>query len=782
MFAARDADWSHSTKLRYFLYDRNTGNVKLFSVAEYDSGSFYRISFAVSDNGEYVTGGYKPEFSVWDVTGCGADIATNLNTIATDPCPSRKIGKQKSSSYWWLTDYDEQNAIYYSTENFKFEAGNKEISFNYLIGPNQYKRIVIGAPGHNPDRLKYLALGDSYSSGEGDTYVMPSTNQKRYRTHTDVEETTLAPREKCHLSTQSYPYKIANSFSWNIADQNSIAGRWQTVACSGAQKYDVIEQDSASYMGQGKGNAKQVLTDGSAPRLQGYSNAAQLKVDALNEFIPGRQKQIEFVKKYKPEVITLTMGGNDVGFGGYIGVCLLFNTTCPVATLEGRKKLGQDLKRQFGELTKFYNEIKAASPGVRLYVLGYPQVVTDDENAICTSNVKDLDLLERKVIVAGYWYMNQVIKTATQATGVQYVDTEESLQGHKLCESANPYAKGVVAFSNKTKDEVQETFHPNADGHSLVANKFYESLNYENPLDYSDYAFDENSSYTESNIPMSSYLQTAMPPSNNTEYKVSTSSEQTRSSAVDILFGQFTFLAGSSVQVTLHSDPVDLGMATVGIDGSLGIAPTIPSTVPVGYHTLTVSGQTPSGELIEYEQLILVKGEDPTDIDDNNVTDDQQICGAFIEPANKDEDYDGVDDACDSEITEPILYIARNGRSTIGEDPDKLYMYRNTRASDLTGVTTDYVDTSVNPNNNEALVAVSLDAQTSISYNRFIMLVDSSNPLVNIPTILARDASGDCIALQPVDHLSPALSSTNSNYEPRGFTKLTQLPAGEQCE
>ena len=43
---------------------------------------------------------------------------------------------------------------------------------------------------------------------------------------------------------------------------------------------------------------------------------------ALNEMIPGRVKQIEFVKKYQPKVITLTAGGNDVGFGKKLVSCV----------------------------------------------------------------------------------------------------------------------------------------------------------------------------------------------------------------------------------------------------------------------------------------------------------------------------------------------------------------------------------------------------------------------------------------------------------------------------
>lgn len=128
------------------------------------------------------------------------------------------------------------------------------------------------------------------------------------------------------------------------------------------------------------------------------------------------------------------------------------------------------------------------------------------------------------------------------------------------------------------------------------------------------------------------------------------------------------------------------------------------------------------------------------------------------------------------------MYLARNGDSAKNEDPSKLYVFRNTRASSITGVTTDFVDTSTDSENKEALVAASLDSQTSGTYNRFIMIEDASNPIVKIPTIFARNSSNDCIALQPSDYLSSVLDPINPNYVSRGFTKLVQLPAGEECE
>src|SRR5690606_6884992 len=141
---------------------------------------------------------------------------------------------------------------------------------------------------------------------------------------------------------------------------------------------------------------------------------------------------------------------------------------------------------------------------------------------------------------------------------------------------------------------------------------------------------------------------------------------------------------GGTVEVILFSDPVNLGQYNVESDGSLNINVQIPPSVPAGYHTLVVKGETPSGEEIHYEQIILVKGGDPNDIDEDSTPDDQQPCGPFMAVSGVDEDLDGIDDACDPEIAEaPEIYRGRL------DGANRISIERNIRASILTGINED---------------------------------------------------------------------------------------------
>lgn len=144
----------------------------------------------------------------------------------------------------------------------------------------------------------------------------------------------------------------------------------------------------------------------------------------------------------------------------------------------------------------------------------------------------------------------------------------------------------------------------------------------------------------------------------------------------------------------------------------------------------------------------------------------------------------GIDDACDPEITGPILYTARNGKSSLGEDEDRIYLFRNTRAANLTGVTNDYVDKSKNQNSTDALVGHTLSEETrGLAFEKLVIMKEDDGDIKKgTPIILAKDVNERCYALEPEDYLSPALKSGSNGYKPRGLIKLNTLPEGVGCE
>lgn len=723
----------------------NTSNPYFITVYWAENKSDFKIRFL----GEYP----KRELYIWRNRGATSKL---YSAAVGSPALIQAAGNCEVSFLWGNNTNEGTANQAFEEYGYNMKLFKSTFDVEY---PDGYRGMRIPS---NPTKLDYLALGDSYSSGEGDTEKNNATGQKYYRQLTDVNEDKKQgiPGEKCHISTRSYPYKLAQYMEL----KQTGTRQWDTVACGGATIYDLNGSNSGGY-------------DGQNDRLRDYADKNTLQKMALNEMIPGRVKQIEFMKKYQPKVITLTAGGNDVDFGGKIRSCVDPRErwdTCDWAKKD-MDTLGSQIKGQFDRLVELYKELKAASPGAKIYAIGYPQFITDSEPAACGLNAGAIDLDERRMIVRATQYMNEVIEAAARKAGVKYVDISQALNGGKMCEKYQIYMTGIVGFGE------QESYHPNKFGHTMIFVEIAKQLNHESLLTYSKYPSAGDESV---NAPSSIYFDKGAPSSVNTTMLAN--SKPSKGSKQKVALAKNSLQPGSSARVEIRSKPVDLGSYTVLNDGSMKETITIPDNIPAGYHTLFIYGKSASGEDIKITQTLIVTGKDKEDLDDDGVKDANQPCGAFLKTSGKDEDLDGIDDICDPEITDPILYVARNGKSEFNEDEGKIYVFRNTRAARLTGVNNDYIDKSSNKDNTEALIASSLTEDTkNLFFSKLIIMKEDdkeNNISKDTPIILSKDMNDKCYALKPEDYLSPALSPYDKNYKSRKLIKLNKLPKGVGCE
>lgn len=550
-------------------------------------------NMAISNDGRFVVAGGIGSIKLWDLSSSCLRPWIQMYAAYPDHCPSRVL---QPESYGEAYSYDAR------TLWFRFSSRADRLSFLYQQGSN--KKMVTMKPNSLPalDQLQYLALGDSYSSGEGDIDKKPDGTAYYLMTNNEINP--------CHVSERSYPFWLKNRLGLN---ENNM----KSVACSGAELSMDYYAPPDSYMGQGD-------------ELKGMDQqqARSVMDGAVGTFRPGIAPQLEFIKKYQPKVVTLTGGGNDVGFQQVLEYCaapmwegFFWNGyTCDYAKqgTELNKILGRAIYTQYDYTRLFLKKIKQASPDTKVYVVGYP-IFIGSSDMTCGLNSGALDTAEMKMMHEGIRYMNQVLQRAAESEGAYYRDVESVLEGGRLCEGSQ-YVSGVWDLGpNKVlKNELSESFHPNATGHR----KMFERI-----------AAQGVSVDPEPSVPSKDIQPPPIPTFfGGVSTGVAVKKQMTlldtivQGISVPLALSSYSFSPNTKVTVQGYSQTVNLGEYTTDSEGGLQIDALPLADMPLGRHMLVIKGASMSGEQITYYQPLNIASKDKNDSDGDGVANAEDRC------------------------------------------------------------------------------------------------------------------------------------------------------------
>jgi len=268
----------------------------------------------------------------------------------------------------------------------------------------------------------YVAMGDSYSSGEGNPpFVLNGQD-------------TSTPTDKCHRSPESYPALLA-------ADPASLIGSFVDVACSGAVTQDFVEFSHSKY--------------------------------------PTEKAQISALKA-TTNVVTFTIGGNDVGFVSVLYQCVNVPVVNPVGYgCSKNKNLIRELKSRIAALEgtgtvmtpdgtiiipiqRLLKRIHHKAPLASIFVAGYPHLFGSSTMYFQASNdapskyVCPVGLFGTVDYADAQWLNSQadaldaaiaaaVAKAQAAGVPVTYVSAVPGdFSTHGLCDSSSPWIHGLV--------------------------------------------------------------------------------------------------------------------------------------------------------------------------------------------------------------------------------------------------------------------------------------------------------------------------------------------------
>jgi lysophospholipase L1-like esterase len=150
-------------------------------------------------------------------------------------------------------------------------------------------------------------------------------------------------------------------------------------------------------------------------------------------------------------LVTLTIGGNDIGFANLIYRCTL--TDCSAALDSTRANLETKVG---AALDNVYTTVKArAADGATIVVLGYPRVFSS-AGCFGTFGISSTERTKANALADA---LDRVTATHAAADGVTYQSAIGPFTGHAVCSSSS-WLNGLNLLSTG------ESYHPNRTGNS----------------------------------------------------------------------------------------------------------------------------------------------------------------------------------------------------------------------------------------------------------------------------------------------------------------------------
>ena len=225
--------------------------------------------------------------------------------------------------------------------------------------------------------------------------------------------------QECYRSTKSYPYRLGAGVPRPVM-----------IACAGA------------------------VTDNIDEIIQ----SPELTTTQLEQLQTG---------PHDDTLITITIGGNDIGFTSELTNCIVGLRSCT----SRRAALSQEITELEPRLVRVYEGLRDAAPGADIISVGYPLLVAAPTRAHCHNPIVYVGLSrsEMQMIRDLAQQLDNTIAQAARQAGI-YSATQQVIQafaGHEAC-TANKSQEWINEIAGIC-DALHDSFHPNSAGYQALA-------------------------------------------------------------------------------------------------------------------------------------------------------------------------------------------------------------------------------------------------------------------------------------------------------------------------
>lgn len=268
----------------------------------------------------------------------------------------------------------------------------------------------------------YVALGDSFAAGEG----APSAD--------GYEQGTDTPTNLCHRSDAAYGPIVGRELGLGTT----------FIACSGGKTTD-------------------------------YWTAQKDR--------QGQPAQLEMLSK-NAELVTLTFGGNNIGFANVARNCAVAKemrdprnkASCngEIADASAQIQSLADSPDSTKTIGAVLRDVRVRAPQARILLLGYPRLFPESPNKSCTTGfpgvefaVDEMTAVNRLVSDLNATLQSQA---AASGTGASFVDVGETFDGHDACAADNDRWINLLRDPRLSTSR-NESFHPTPAGQAAFAQR-----------------------------------------------------------------------------------------------------------------------------------------------------------------------------------------------------------------------------------------------------------------------------------------------------------------------
>jgi lysophospholipase L1-like esterase len=159
------------------------------------------------------------------------------------------------------------------------------------------------------------------------------------------------------------------------------------------------------------------------------------------------------------DLVTVTIGGNDIGWADAVKACITPLNNCTDDIEEAEARITDELP---GLLDGAYAAITVRAPNADVYVLGYPRLFNERDTCDAFGRIS---IAEQRRMNEGADRLASVLRNTAEEHGFTYVDVRAAFKGHAVCDN--------VAYLHGLRHPFAESYHPNAMGH---LNGYYPEL------------------------------------------------------------------------------------------------------------------------------------------------------------------------------------------------------------------------------------------------------------------------------------------------------------------